>query len=122
MDVIKTNHKHFYTYAKRKNRSRSAVGPLVVEGELGGGGKEMAEALMKHYGEVYTVPRLEDVNAVVASLEGPEREHEVSNVLLNEHVLKRRNAESQRKFSTRPRWHTRFTVEEMRGFPGSTAH
>ena len=64
------------------------MGPLVVGGELVDEGKEMAEALMKHYEEVYTVPRLEDVDAAVVSLEGPEREHEVRDVLLNEHALK----------------------------------
>ena len=62
MEAIRDNPKYFYTYANRRYRTRLAVRPFVVAGELVGGREEMANALAIHYQEDYAVPRFPDVS------------------------------------------------------------
>ena len=45
VEAIRNNPKYFNTYARRRNRTRPAVGPLVVAGKLIGDGDEIANVL-----------------------------------------------------------------------------
>ena len=53
---IKRNPKYFYTYAKRKLKTRVQIGPLKDGGKLVENEKEMAEILKKQYDSVFSVP------------------------------------------------------------------
>ena len=97
VDVIKINPKFFYSYARRKKTSRSAIGPLVREGHLISESIEIAEAFQDHFISVFSRPVFPDVKEALAGWAGPERENEIGNVYLS----RERVADSLRKLSDR---------------------
>jgi hypothetical protein len=57
VEAIKTNPKFFYTYAKKKSKVKSKIGPLLNSAnKLVGNSKEMAEILSEQYTKVFSTP------------------------------------------------------------------
>ena len=65
VEIVKKNAKYFFSYARRKAKTRLLVGPLVVKEEMVSADREMATVLQDHYRDVYTVPRFQDVESVI---------------------------------------------------------
>ena len=58
VESIKSNPKFFYSYAKKKAKCVSKVGPLLkADDELTSDSKEMAELLSKQYASVFSIPK-----------------------------------------------------------------
>ena len=58
IDSIKKNSKYFFTYAKKKSKIRSNIGPLLnCNGELTQRSKEMADILADQYAKVFSKPK-----------------------------------------------------------------
>ena len=57
IEAIKTNPKFFFTYAKKKSKVKTKIGPLLnSNNELVGNSKEMAEILSEQYKKVFSTP------------------------------------------------------------------
>ena len=57
VEAIKTNSKFFYSYAKKKSKVKSKIGPLLNNAnKLVGNSKEMAEILSQQYTKVFSTP------------------------------------------------------------------
>ena len=60
IDSIKRNSKYFFSYARKKSKMKSKIGPLLnAKGELTQRHKEMAEILSDQYLKVFSNPRAE---------------------------------------------------------------
>ena len=58
VESIGVNSKYFYSYAKKKSKVKSKIGPLIdSNGKLTGDSKEMAELLSQQYSKVFSTPR-----------------------------------------------------------------
>lgn len=58
VESIGINSKYFYSYAKKKSKVKSKIGPLIDNnGKLTGDSKEMAELLSQQYSKVFSTPR-----------------------------------------------------------------
>ena len=58
IDAIKKNSKYFFSYAKKKSKIKSKIGPLLNDnGKLTQRSKEMAEILSDQYVKVFSKPR-----------------------------------------------------------------
>ena len=82
--TVKRNTKYFFSYARKKTKAVSSVGPLEVDGKVLSEPREMARALQDHYEEVYTVPRFLDVEQAVDAWSGPDTECVLEDVELSE--------------------------------------
>ena len=61
VDAIKKNSKYFFSYAKKKSKIKSKIGPLLnLTGNLTQKNKEMAEILSQQYVKVFSNPRTRD--------------------------------------------------------------
>ena len=88
VETVKNNSKYFFSYAKRRTKLKTSIGPLERNGEMICGSREMAEELQRHYSEVYTVPRFSDVTELVKSWSGPNREAETREVDISDSNIK----------------------------------
>ena len=58
VEAIKTNSKYFFSYAKKKSKVKSKIGPLLnSEGNLTQRNKEMAEILSQQYCKMFSKPK-----------------------------------------------------------------
>ena len=58
VENIKGNSRYFFSYANKKLRTTSAVGPLIkINGDLTGDVKQMADILKDQYESVFSTPR-----------------------------------------------------------------
>ena len=58
IDSIKKNSKYFFTYAKKKSKLQSSIGPLLnCNGKLTQRSKEMADILADQYAKVFSKPK-----------------------------------------------------------------
>ena len=95
VEVIKTNSKYFYSYAKRFSRSRCPIGPIRENGQLISDYKHMAELLQQHYSRTYSKPYFDDVWGTLDMWSGPDREKVLEDIALTECMMK----DSLRKLS-----------------------
>ena len=56
VEVIRSNPKYFYSFAKRRSKTRPPIGPICAEGELIEEDERMVELLQTHYCEMYSSP------------------------------------------------------------------
>ena len=57
VDAIRTNSKYFYSYAKKKSKTKSKIGPLLnKDNKLTNNSKEMADLLSNQYATVFSTP------------------------------------------------------------------
>ena len=57
VDAIRTNSKYFFSFAKKKSKTKSKIGPLLnMNNKLTNNSKEMAELLSKQYATVFSSP------------------------------------------------------------------
>ena len=82
MAQIKKNPKAFYSFAKRKRKVQSTVGPLISSnGELTDEPMKKAELLQDQYVKVFSDPEM--VNAEVALKDIEDREAELTHIELS---------------------------------------
>ena len=87
VSAVKRNAKHFFSYAKKRLRSRPTIGPLRG-GELITDPASIAEALQSQYISAYTQPCFADVANCVAEWQGPERNVILETVEISEQKIR----------------------------------
>ena len=88
VDVTEVNPKHFYSYAKKINKTGPLVEPLLNNGEFISGTEEIARELGTNNSKIYTVPRYSDPSAAVARWSGSNRKKTLGKVEFSEADMK----------------------------------